>query len=163
MSPEELQKVYDDLRQEGHSDEDLLVATGRMFEDGKITLDQLKGICEAEGWELDPEFAKITDEDEARKHLWASDPQEPAEGLSEGQVRDAEEDPDGEPAPSDRGAKSQDDDDDDEGTASKEGDERDDSDDSDDGSSDEADDKDAEDGKNEEEKDRAFRLMGIRK
>jgi hypothetical protein len=156
MSPEELQKVYDDLRKEGHSDDELLVATGRMFEDGKITLDQLKGICEAEGWELDPEFAKITDEEEARKHLWKSDPDEPAEGLSDGQVKDAEVDPDGKPAPSDRGGNPQEDEDED-GTADEDGD------DDNDSSSDKADDTTADGGKNEEEKNQAFRLMGIRK
>jgi hypothetical protein len=163
MSPEELQKIYDDLRKEGHSEEELLVATGRMFEDGKINLNQLKGICQAEGWELDPDFAKITDEDEARKNLWKSDPQEPAEGLSEGQVKDAELDPDGMSAPSDRGGKPKDEDDDDESTAGNGGDNRD-NDKEDDSSSDKADDDDtADDGKNEEEKEKAFRLMGIHK
>lgn len=113
MTVEEVKQVFDDLRKKGHDDKSILVALGKMFEDGEITKDQLVGFTEALGAEVDPEFAKMSEE-EARTHLWKTDPEEPKEGLTKEEVEDTEEDPDGEPAPSDAGSTEKTDEDEDE-------------------------------------------------
>lgn len=110
MTVEEVKKTFDELREKGHDDKAILSALGQSFEAGEITKDELIAFSEALGAEVDPEFAKMSDE-EAKKNLWKTDPEEAKEGMSEQEVEDTEEDPDGKPAPSDKG-KSEDDGDD---------------------------------------------------
>ena len=111
MTVEEVKKTFDELREKGHDDKAILSALGQSFEAGEITKDELIAFSEALGAEVDPEFAKMSDE-EAKKNLWKTEPREAKEGMSEQEVEDTEEDPDGKPAPSDKD-KSEDDDGDD--------------------------------------------------
>lgn len=102
MTVEEVKSTFDELRKDGHDDKAILSALGQSFEAGEITKDELIAFSEALGAEVDPEFAKMSDE-EAKKNLWKTDPGEAKEGMSEQEVENAEEDPDGKPAPSDAG------------------------------------------------------------
>jgi hypothetical protein len=131
MTVEEVKQTFDELREKGHDDKAILSALGQSFEAGEITKDELIAFSEALGAEVDPEFAKMSDE-EAKKNLWKTDPEEAKEGMSEVEVEDAEVDPDGDDAPSDK-SKTEDDDDG----------------------------KDDKDDKDDDEKKKAFGLMGL--
>lgn len=80
MTLEELKKATDSLKDKGLTDEDIIVSYGEMFEDGKITKNQLVGLCEALGYEMDKDWLAKSEE-EARKSLWKTNPDEKKEGL----------------------------------------------------------------------------------
>lgn len=72
MTQEELQNVFDELKGEGMGDEDIVVALGRMYEEGEITKPQLGALLDGLGYEFTPEFAEKSDE-ESKASLWEKD------------------------------------------------------------------------------------------
>lgn len=69
MTPEEASKAFADLKAQGTSDEDLINALGQMFQDGKITKDQLGELLNQMGYEFTDEFKGLSDED-SKANLW---------------------------------------------------------------------------------------------
>lgn len=96
MTLEELKKATDSLKDKGLTDEDIIVSYGEMFEDGKITKNQLVGLCEALGYEMDKDWLAKSEE-EARKSLWKTNPDEKKEGLETKESEEVEELGDKEP------------------------------------------------------------------
>lgn len=91
MTPEELKEVYEGLKAQGKSDEDIVAGLGKLFEDGEISKDELKALIEPLGYEFTPEFEKMGDD------APADDPQEPKEGVTEAEAEESEDE--GEEAP----------------------------------------------------------------
>lgn len=58
MTCEEFLELCETLRRQGFTDKDLLGWITKMFEDGKIGLDDLKKLAGALGYELSDEFIK---------------------------------------------------------------------------------------------------------
>ena len=97
MTQEELQNVFEELKGEGMEDEDIVVALGRMYEEGEITKPQLGALLDGLGYEFTPEFAEKSDE-ESKASLWEKD----GEG-DEGGKEDPKPEPKPEPEPEDDG------------------------------------------------------------
>ena len=69
MTPEEAKHAFDGLKSQGMSDDDLIVALGKMYEDGKLSKDQLGELLNQLGYEFTDEFKGLNDED-SKKGLW---------------------------------------------------------------------------------------------
>lgn len=88
MTVEEVNKAFEDLKSEGMKDEDLLVALGKMYQDGEITKDQLGALIDQLGYEFTEDFAKMSDEDSKNNLFSEEEGEEPEE---EGEEPKAEE------------------------------------------------------------------------
>ena len=82
MTPEEVKKAFEQLKEEGMDDNDMLVALGRMFQNGDITKDQLGALIYELGYEFTDEFASKSDE-EAKNGLFKDDDEKPEEPESD--------------------------------------------------------------------------------
>lgn len=91
MTPEEAKKAFEELKQEGMDEDDLVAALGKMYEKGDIEKDQLEDLLGLLGYEFTDEFKGLSDE-ESKKGLWASD-----EGEPEGEGGEKAEEPEGGP------------------------------------------------------------------
>ena len=89
MTAEEVKQAYDELKSEGYDNDEIAVNLGRLYEEGKITKDQLGALLEPLGLRLKPEFASMSD-DEAKENLWEKEPKETKEGVSEEEARVSE-------------------------------------------------------------------------
>lgn len=95
MDQNEFHGVIDKLKQEtGGSNEDAVAKLGEMYEDDKITKDQLIAMCGELGFEVDPAFAKAPDGEESKKLLWDTSNDE-GQGMGEKEKEAVREDPDG--------------------------------------------------------------------
>lgn len=113
MNKNEFHEVVDKLKEKtGGSDEDVVAKLGEMYEDDKITKDQLIAMCEELGFEISPEFAEAPDGEESKKLLWQTDNDE-GQGMSAKEKEEVREDPNGTtppPAPTSGKEKSDEDD-----------------------------------------------------
>ena len=67
MTVEELEEVFDTLRKEnGATDDDLLGMCYLLYQEEKITTEQLEAMIDVLGYEFSPEFAAMSEED---KHV----------------------------------------------------------------------------------------------
>ena len=66
MTIEELNQVYDQLRSEGRTDEEILGMLYLMYMDEQINTNELEAMIEVLGYEFSPEFAAMSEED---KHI----------------------------------------------------------------------------------------------
>lgn len=89
MTVEEMKKAISQLKAEGHNDEAILGAFYKMFQDDKLTLEQLDGIVNLMGYHLTDEFQAMSPEDQKTKGYEEVD--EPAEGVDKEQVEEAKE------------------------------------------------------------------------
>lgn len=94
MTVDEGKKAIEQLKAEGHSDDEILGAFYKMFQDDKLNLEQLEGMVNLMGYHLKDEFKAMSPEDQKTKGYETVD--EPAEGVGEEQVEEAKED-EGEP------------------------------------------------------------------
>ena len=67
MKIEEVDKLIEDLKKQGMSEDDILSCFYAMFCDDKITSTQLEGLSLALGYEFTEEFKNLTDEE--KKHF----------------------------------------------------------------------------------------------
>ena len=89
MTVEEMKKAIGELKAQGNDEETILGAFYRMFQDDKLTLDELDGIVNLLGYHLTEEFKSMSPEDQKTKGYEQTD--EPAEGVSKEEVEDAKE------------------------------------------------------------------------
>lgn len=89
MTVEEMKKAIGELKAQGNDEETILGAFYRMFQDDKLTLDELDGIVNLLGYHLTEEFKSMSPEDQKTKGYEQTD--EPAEGVSKEKVEDAKE------------------------------------------------------------------------
>lgn len=106
MTPEELKQVYDNLKQEGKSDEDIVAGLGKLYEDGEIEKDELKAFIEPLGYEFTPEFDAMSD-DEA-----PTDPKKAKEGVTDAEIEASEDEGQDNPSPASETTSSKESDDD---------------------------------------------------
>ena len=67
MTLDEANKVIDGLKAEGHSEEEILGAFYKMFQNDEIDINGLEGLVEAMGWHLTEEFKAMSPEDQKTK------------------------------------------------------------------------------------------------
>lgn len=89
MAIEEMKKAIEELKAQGNDEQAILGAFYRMFQDEKLTLDELDGVVNLLGYHLTEEFKSMSSEDQKTKGFERTD--EPAEGVSEKEVEDAKE------------------------------------------------------------------------
>jgi len=89
MTVEEINKVYDQMRAQGASDEDLVGMCYLLYQEDKIDTNQLKDMIKVLGYQFTPEFEAMSEEDKHEKGWEMSE--EKAEGVSKEEVEDAKE------------------------------------------------------------------------
>lgn len=94
MTETEIQKSIEQLKAEGHSEEEILGGFYKMFQNDELTLDELDGIVNVMGYHLTDEFKAMSPEDQKTKGYEETD--EPAENVDKEQVEDAKENEGGE-------------------------------------------------------------------
>ena len=67
MTVEELKQAINQVKAQGHSDEEILGGFYRMYQNNEISLDELDGIVNLMGYHLTDEFLKMSDEDKKTK------------------------------------------------------------------------------------------------
>lgn len=68
MTIEELEQVFETLRKEnGATDDDLLGTCYLLYQENKITTEQLEAMIDVLGYEFTPEFVAMSEED---KHIY---------------------------------------------------------------------------------------------
>lgn len=67
MTLDEANKVINGLKAEGHSEEEILGAFYKMFQNDEIDINGLEGLVEAMGWHLTEEFKAMSPEDQKTK------------------------------------------------------------------------------------------------
>ena len=93
MTVAEMQKAIDQLKAEGHSEEEILGSFYKMFQNDELTIDELDGITNLMGYHLTDEFKAMSPEDQKTKGY--EETNEPAEGVNEKEVEEAKEDENG--------------------------------------------------------------------
>lgn len=66
MTPEEVKSAFEELKSEGMDDNAILVALGKMFQNGDVDKDQLGALIHQLGYEFTEDFA-AKDEEQSRK------------------------------------------------------------------------------------------------
>lgn len=89
MTIPEMESAIKQLKAEGHGEEEILGAFYKMFQDDKLTLDELDGIVNLMGYHLTDEFKAMSPEDQKTKGYEEVD--EPAEGVDKEDIEDAKE------------------------------------------------------------------------
>ena len=87
MTEQEVQEVVEELRNEGNSDEDIVIGMYRLYQHDEITFEQLEALVRAVGWEITDEFKAMSDEDKKTKGL-----EEVEDIAEEGKDEDKEKD-----------------------------------------------------------------------
>ena len=63
MTLEELKEAIEGFKKQGYSEDEIIGVFYYMYVDDKITLDELRTLTEATGWELTEEFENMSEED----------------------------------------------------------------------------------------------------
>lgn len=90
MTPEELNKAIQQLKSEGHTDEEILGGFYKMFQNDELTIDELEGITNAMGYHFTDDFKAMSPEDQKTKGYRETE-DEAAEGVTQKEVDDAKE------------------------------------------------------------------------
>ena len=69
MTIEELKKSIEIVKSQGYSEEEILEGFYKMFQDGKLTLDELDGIVNVMGYHLSDEFLKMNSMNQKTKGI----------------------------------------------------------------------------------------------
>lgn len=93
MTVAEMQKAIEQLKAEGHSEEDILGSFYKMFQNDELSIEELDGITNLMGYHLTDEFAAMSPEDQKTKGY--EETSEPAEGVNEKEIEEAKEDENG--------------------------------------------------------------------
>lgn len=67
MTEAQVNQVIETLKNDGKSEEEILGAFYKMFQDDKINFDQLEALTEALGWHITDDFRAMSDEDRKTK------------------------------------------------------------------------------------------------
>jgi hypothetical protein len=67
MTPEELNKAVEAMKADGATEEDMLGAFYKMFQEDKITFEGLEALVEGIGYHITDEFRAMSDEDRKTK------------------------------------------------------------------------------------------------
>lgn len=89
MTVTDMQKAIEQLKAEGHSEEEILGGFYKMFQNDQLTLDELDGIVNLMGYHLTDEFKAMSPEDQKTKGYEETD--EAAEGVDKEEVEEAKE------------------------------------------------------------------------
>lgn len=89
MTAQEAKEVFDDLREEGETDETLLGKLYVMFQNDDLTIEQLESLVDILGYEFTPEFKAMSPEDQKTKGLTDRDPSD--DDVSKKEIEDAKE------------------------------------------------------------------------
>lgn len=96
MTLEEGKKAIEQLKAEGHSEDEILGAFYKMFQNDKLTLEELDGMVNLMGYHLTDDFKAMSPEDQKTKGY--EETEEPAEGVGSEEVEEAKETESGEKA-----------------------------------------------------------------
>ena len=91
MTHQEAEKMLAELKQGGMSEDEILGALYKMFQNDEITIEGLEGLVETLGWHFTEEFRNMSPEDQKTKGYEEVDEEE--EGVSEEEVEAAKEYP----------------------------------------------------------------------
>lgn len=69
MTEQEVAEAYERMRKEGWTDEDMLKALYIMFQDGHLSLDELRGMIKVMGYEFTDDFEQMSMKDKKRNGL----------------------------------------------------------------------------------------------
>lgn len=94
MTLEEGKKAIEQLKAEGHSEEEILGAFYKMFQNDKLTLEELDGMVNLMGYHLTDDFKAMSPEDQKTKGY--EETEEAAEGVDSEEVEEAKETESGE-------------------------------------------------------------------
>lgn len=91
MTMEDLNGLIEELKQEGNSEEDIVAGFYKMFQEDKISFEQLEALVHQVGWEITDEFRNMSAEDQKTKGFEEVEDEvaEPADSAKE--VKDEEE------------------------------------------------------------------------
>lgn len=89
MTLEEGKKAIEQLKAEGHSEDEILGAFYKMFQNNKLTLEELDGMVNLMGYHLTDDFKAMSPEDQKTKGY--EETEEPAEGVDSEEVEEAKE------------------------------------------------------------------------
>jgi len=89
MTLDEGKKAIEQLKAEGHSEEDILGAFYKMFQNDELTFEELDGVVNLMGYHLTDEFKAMSPEDQKKKGY--EETEEPAEGVDKEEVEEAKE------------------------------------------------------------------------
>lgn len=64
MTVDDANKVIEQLRESGHSDDEILYSFSRLYFENKIDLDGFNGLVNMLGYHLNDEFLKMSKEDQ---------------------------------------------------------------------------------------------------
>ena len=90
MTEAQVNEVISKLKEDGHSEEEILGSFYKMFQDYKINFDQLEALTEALGWHITDDFRAMSDEDRKTKGYEEVE-DESQEGVDKETVEDAKE------------------------------------------------------------------------
>ena len=96
MTLEEGKKAIEQLKAEGHSEKEILGAFYKMFQNDKLTLEELDGMVNLMGYHLTDDFKAMSPEDQKTKGY--EETEEAAEGVDSEEVEEAKETEGGEKA-----------------------------------------------------------------
>lgn len=89
MTAEEAKKAFDELKAQGNTEQDILGVLYLMFQDDKLTVEELGNLAKVLGYDLTDEFLAMSPEDQKTKG-W-EETEEPKEGVSEEEIEEAKE------------------------------------------------------------------------
>ena len=67
MTKNEAKQFFDGLKKKGYTDDDILSILYKMYQDDRLTLDQLEALCAVLGYEFTEEFKNMSLEDKKTK------------------------------------------------------------------------------------------------
>ena len=95
-----MKKAIEQLKATGASDEEILGGFYKMFQDDKLTIDELEGITNLMGYHFSDEFKAMSPEDQKTKGY--EETEEPAEGVEKKDIEEAKESDESEDKPEDK-------------------------------------------------------------
>ena len=63
MTKNEATQFFDGLKRQGYTEDEILAILYRLYQDDKISLDQLEALCAVLGYEFTDEFKNMSTED----------------------------------------------------------------------------------------------------
>lgn len=92
MTVKEAQKAMNEMKAQGVTDDDLLGVLYLMFQDDKLTFDELEALVDSLGYQITEEFRNMSPEDQKTKGFKETGTEDgAAEGVSQGEVEEAKE------------------------------------------------------------------------
>lgn len=83
MTVKEAKKSVNDLKKAGYTEEEICIGMYKMFQDGRIDVDQLGALVELVGYELTDEFLEMSPEDQKTQGLVYDEEEEEIEQEDE--------------------------------------------------------------------------------